>query len=107
MEQREKLIELIETAFERQETDKCRECGVYDCVKCVSEYISDHLLANGVVVLPCHVVNASIVTSGRTTLSNGVFVSYISANTLMLTQQIIAHVQNEKAVTSDEQIHGG
>lgn len=53
MEQREKLIELIKAAFESQENDKCRECAVYDCAKCVSEYIADHLLANGVVVLPC------------------------------------------------------
>ena len=53
MEQREKLIELIKTAFENQENDKCQGCDVYDCAKCVSVYIADYLTANGVVVLPC------------------------------------------------------
>lgn len=53
MEQREKLIELIKTAFESQENDKCQGCDVYDCAKCVSVYIADYLTANGVVVLPC------------------------------------------------------
>ena len=53
MEQREKLIELIGTALESHENDKCRVCAVYDCAKCVSECIADHLIANGVVVLPC------------------------------------------------------
>lgn len=52
MEQREKLIELIKTAFESQENDKCQGCDVYDCAKCVPVYIVDYLLANGVVV-PC------------------------------------------------------
>lgn len=52
IEQKEKLTKLIESAYEKQENEKCRKCDLYDCEKCVSEYIAGYLLNNGVAVLP-------------------------------------------------------
>lgn len=55
MEQREKLIELITNFYDGDSVcDTCENDKSYGrCNKCISTHEADHLLANGVVVLPC------------------------------------------------------
>ena len=54
---RERLIELIDEADEEcKHTKECKSCSGYGKgAMCMNYHIADHLLANGVVVLPCKV----------------------------------------------------
>lgn len=54
-EQREKLIEILSRFHEclYDETMDCNECDYKDVGECCDTRLADHLIANGVVVLPC------------------------------------------------------
>lgn len=54
---RERLIALIDQADEEcKHTKACKNCSGYGKgSRCMNYHIADHLLANGVVVLPCKV----------------------------------------------------
>ena len=64
MNDREKLKELLPEARRRaaeicHERDSCNECQYWDDRPyCRSSHVADHLLANGVIVLPCKPGNA-------------------------------------------------
>lgn len=56
MEQREKLIELLIEAdmqLKYPSEEACECCDLHDVGRCDMVHMADHLLANGVVVLPC------------------------------------------------------
>ena len=55
MEQREKLIDIFSHFRECRydETMDCNECDYKDVGECCDTRLADHLIANGVVVLPC------------------------------------------------------
>lgn len=51
---RDRLIELILSA-ETYDEYECEFCAKPDCLRCYNEKFADHLLANGVILLPCKV----------------------------------------------------
>lgn len=59
MEQREKLIELLMETYHLSpllmpcNAENGGSCDLTSCEKCRAKDVADHLLANGVVVLPC------------------------------------------------------
>ena len=56
MNDRDKLIELITNA-DTHDSYECKLCTKKDtyCIRCGAEKLTDHLLANGVIVPPCKV----------------------------------------------------
>lgn len=53
MRERERLIELLKTAFNYCEDDNCKDCIVRNNCECIER--ADYLLENGVIVPPCRV----------------------------------------------------
>lgn len=55
---REKLVELFDEAARICNNKRCNRCSYLDVPSCVDELTIDHLIANGVTVLPCNIGDA-------------------------------------------------
>lgn len=76
---REKLIELLKDGGNECSKIFCKDCQYYaEIGKCKENIIADHLLANGVIVLPCKVGDTVWFVDRKYDRQTSKFVPYVS-----------------------------